>query len=167
MIYIKRALGVVKLEGAGRLTDGQIEKLLEDAAEDLIEDLALQRVRDKLTRKLRKAIEIHVESGKRTDDQLAAALSRAANAVSEIDEAYGRAVAEAELENAEQEFRAMWSDGLWKEKFPGRGILKGLCEKLGGNVQYSVLRNAIVGEMAKDGYQPEGMVKVMDRVSET
>ena len=165
--YIKRALGVVKLEGAGRLTDGQIEKLLEDAAEDLIEGLALQRVRDRLTRKLRKAIEIHVESGRPTDDQLADALSRAASAVSEIDETYGRAVAVVELDSAEQEFRVMWSDGLWKEKFPGRGILKGLCEKLGGNVQYNVLRNAIVGEMAKDGYQPEGMAEVIDRVSET
>ena len=165
--YILRALGVVKLEGAGRLTDGQIENMLEDAAEDLIKSLAVQRVRDKLTRRLRKAVEVHVDSGREADGQLADAVSRATSAVSDINQAYSRAVAEAELDSVEQEFRVMWSDGLWKEKFPGRLILKGLCNKLGGNIQYNVLRNAIVGEMATDGYQPEGMAKVIDRVAGT
>ena len=165
--YIRRALGVVKLEGAGRLTDGQIENLLEDAAEDLIEPLALQRVRDGLNRKLRKVVEVHLDAGREADGQLADAVNDAARAVREIDAAYGRAVARAEIDSAVQDFRAMWSDGLWKERFPGRGILKGLCSKLGGNIQYNVLRNAIVGEMAKDGHRPDGMSKVIGRVTGT
>ena len=165
--YIKRALDVVKLEGAGRLTEGQIEKLLEDAAEDLITPLALQRVRDRLTRRLRKAVEIHLESSRAAANQLAEAVSDATSVVSEIGAEYSRAVAETEIDNAEREFRVMWSDGLWKEKFPGRGILTSLCSKLGGNIQYSVLRNAIVGEMAKDGYQPEGMAEVIERVAKS
>lgn len=165
--YIRRALGVVKLEGAGRLTDTQIENLLEDAAEDLIEALALQRVRDGLSRKLRKAVEVHLDAGREADGQLADAVSDATRAVGEIGAAYSRAIAQAEIGTAVQEFRAMWSDGLWKDRFPGRGILKGLCSKLGGNLQYQVLRNAIVGEMAKDGHQPDGMSKVIDRVTGT
>jgi predicted ATPase len=164
--YIKRALDVVKLEGAGRLTSGQIEKRLEDAAEDLIETLALERVRGQLRRKLRKAIEIRVDSGGRADRQLADSVGAAATAVNAIGAEYSIALTEVEMKKAEQEFRAMWSDGMWREKFPGRQILNGLCKKLGGNVQYIVLRNAIVGEMAKDGHQPDGMVTVMRRVAE-
>ena len=162
--YIRRALDVVKLEGAGRLTDRQIEVLLENAAENLIEALSFQRVRDDLTRKLRKAVEVQVDSGREIDGQLADAVSGATSAIREIDAAYDKAVAKAQIDYAKQEFHAMWSDGLWKEKFPGREILKEICNKLGGNVRYNVLRNAIIGEMAKDGYQPDGMVKVIDRV---
>ncbi len=163
--YIKRALDVVKLEGAGRLTSGQIERQLEDAAEDLIETLALERVHGQLRRKLRKAIEIHVDSGGQADRQLADAVCAAASAVNAIGAKYNEALTEVEIKKAEQEFRAMWSDGMWREKFPGRQILKGLCKRLGGNIQYIVLRNAIVGEMAKDGYQPDGMDTVMRRVA--
>ena len=164
--YIKKALDVVKLEGAGRLTSGRIENLLEEAAEDLIETLALERVRGRLGRKLRKAVVIHVDSNREADRQLADAVSAATTTVSDIGANYSRAIAKVEIERAEQEFRAMWSDGMWWEKFPGRRILKGLCGKLGGNIQYIVLRNAIVGEMAKDAYQPDGMAEVIRRVAE-
>ena len=134
--YIKRALDVVKLEGAGRLTNGKIERRLEDAAENLIEPLALERVHGRLRRKLRKAIEIHVDSDGEADRQLADAIGAAADAVTAIGAKYSRALVEVEMKKAEQEFRAMWSDGMWREKFPGRQILKGLCRKLGGNIQY-------------------------------
>ena len=164
--YIKRALDVVKLEGAGRLTTGHIERRLENAAEKLIETLALERVHGRLRRKLRRAIEIQLETSREADRQLANAVCAATSAVAEIGANYSRTVAKMEIEEAEQEFRAMWSDGMWREKFPGRRILKGLCGTLGGNIQYNVLRNAIVGEMAKDGHQPKGMATVMHRVAE-
>jgi len=45
------------------------------------------------------------------------------------------------------------------------GQLEWHCGKLGWNLQYTVFRNAIVGEMAKDGYQPDEMDTVMCRVT--
>ena len=165
--YIKSALDVVKIEGAGRLTHGRIENLMEDVAEELIETLAVERVRGRLSRSLRKAVEIQLDPGGQADRQLADAVGSAAGAVGAIGADYNRTTAELEIGRAEQEFRAMWSDGLWREKFPGRRILKGLCGKLGSNIQYEVLRNAIVGEMAKNSYQPEGMAKVIRRAYET
>ena len=164
--YIKRALDVVKLEGAGQLTDRRIENLLEDAAEELIEPLALERVRGKLRRRLRKAVMVHVDSNSDADRQLANAASNAIRAVGEIAADYSRTLVAVEIDKAQQEFRAMWSDGKWRSQFPGRRILTGLCSRLGGNVQYNVLRNAIVGEMAKDGHQPGGMATVIKRATE-
>ena len=162
--YIQRALDIVKIEGAGRVTCGRLEKLMEDAAEELIEILALERVRNRMRRNLRKAVEIQLDSTAEADRQLADAVNAATSAVGEICEDYTRATAQDEIDRAKQEFRAMWSDGMWREKFPGRQILKGLCGRLGGNIQYNVLRNAIVGEMARDSHQPEGMTRVIERV---
>ena len=164
--YIKRALNVVKLEGAGRLTDGRIENLLEEAAEELIEPLAFESVRGRLRRRLRKAVAIHVDSNSDADRQLADAVSGATRTVRRIGADYSRAQVAVEIDKAQQEFRAMWSDGMWREKFPGRRILTRLCSRLGGNIQYNVLRNAIVGEMANDGHQPEGMAKIIHRAAE-
>ena len=58
--FIKEAVNVVDLEGAGRISDTQIERLLEDAAEELIEELAVQNIRDRIWRALRKATELDI-----------------------------------------------------------------------------------------------------------
>jgi len=101
--YIERALDVVKLESAERLTNAQIERCLEDAAEDLIETL-LERVHGQLRRKLRKAIEIHVDSESHADRQLTDALG---TTVTAIRAEYSGELAEEKIKKAEQEFRAM------------------------------------------------------------
>ena len=166
--YIKEALGVVDLEGFGRMSETRISQLLERSAEDLIGDLAARRVRDRLWRKLRKATTIELTGDDDPSKQLAAAVTGAVKEVDALGASVGREEAiDSLLDEARARLRAMWSDGLWASHFPGRSILKGFCNLLDRNVEYLVLRNAIVGEMAKAKHQPEGMAAVIRRVADT
>ena len=165
--FIKEAVGIVNLEGADRISETRIERLLEDSAEELIEELAIQKVRDRIWRALRKATEIDVDTNDEASKKLASSINNAVEEVRKLGVTFGQETATEKLLNqARNEIREMWSDGLWKTKFPGRKILKNLCNKLDSNVEYIGLRNAIVGEMAKGEFQPEGMAKVIRKVEE-
>ena len=70
------------------------------------------------------------------------------------------------LDKEKNQFRDMWSEGLWRTKFPGRKILRRFCDKLDRDIDYISLRNAIVGEMAKSEYKPEGMANIISKIEE-
>lgn len=53
----------------------------------------------------------------------------------------------------------------WIKTFRGRDILKMfVSDQLGGTVKYEAFRNLIVARMRDDGFQPEGMKRVVDHV---
>lgn len=163
--FIKEAVGIVDLEGADRMSEVQIDRLLEDAAADLIEELAVQKVRDKIWRDFRKATEITINPDQKASEQLVAGITTAAKKVQSLKMEFGNEeTTEILLEKERRLIREMWSDGLWRTKFPGRKILKRFCSKLHRNIEYIGLRNAIVGEMAKAGFQPKGMAKIIKKV---
>ena len=163
--FIKEAVGIVDLEGADRMSEIQIDRLLEDAAEDLIEELAVQKVRDKIWRDFRKATEIAINPDQKASEQLVAGITTAAKKVQSLKMEFGNEeTTERLLEKERRLIREMWSDGLWKTNFPGRKILKRFCSKLHRNIEYIGLRNAIVGEMAKAGFQPKGMAKIIKKI---
>lgn len=165
--FIKDALGVVNLEGAERISETRIERLLEEAAEDLIEGLAVRKVQDELWRSLRKATEMEITMDSQASEQLAACINKTADEVETMKASFGKKdYIESLLEKKRSQIRTMWSDGLWRTKFPGRQILGNLCGKLDGNVEYLNLRNAIVGQMAKKEFQPEGMLRTIKKVEE-
>lgn len=163
--FIKEAVGIVELEGADRMSEIQIDRLLEDAAEDLIEELAVQKVRDKIWRDFRKATEIAINPDQKASEQLVAGITTAAKKVQSLKMEFdNEETTERLLEKERRLIREMWSDGLWKTNFPGRKILKRFCSKLHRNIEYIGLRNAIVGEMAKAGFQPKGMAKIIKKI---
>lgn len=166
--FIRAALGVVQLEGAGRISDRALEGMLEAAAEELIEELARRRVHDRVHRALRKATAIEPTVGPGPGGLIASAVDKAAEAVQELRD--GRANEETlsrEIEQERQFFRTMWSDGLWRTKFPGKEVLRRFCGTLGGNIDYMTLRTAIVGEMAKAEFRPGGMAGVIAKIQES
>lgn len=166
--FIKEAIGVVNIEGADRISEIQIDRLLEDAAEDLIEELAVQKVRDKIWRDLRKATEIEIDKNQNASEQLATGITTAAQQVRSLEATFGNEdTTERLLNQAKTEIREMWSEGLWKTNFPGRKILKRFCSKLDRDIEYLSLRNAIVGEMAKEEFKPEGMAKIIRKIEES
>ena len=136
--FIKEAVGIVELEGADRMSEIQIDRLLEDAAEDLIEELAVQKVRDKIWRDFRKATEIAINPDQKASEQLVAGITTAAKKVQSLKMEFGNEeTTERLLEKERRLIREMWSDGLWKTNFPGRKILKRFCSKLHRKFQHS------------------------------
>ena len=165
--FIKEALGVVAVEGAERISVTRIDQLLEDSAEDMIEGIAVRMVRDKLWRELRKATRLEIDINLDPGNQLVDGICSAAKDVQALRETLNEGAIERDLAREREKVRSAWSDGRWKKKFPGREVLRGFCGKMGENVDYRVLRNAIVGEMAREGHQPEGMAKVIRIISDS
>lgn len=70
-------------------------------------------------------------------------------------------------ERVEKESRVL-SDALkgddWRTCFPGRDILREFAGKYVSGMRYEQFRNLLIGYMAKSGYQPKGMKKVLDAI---
>ena len=60
--------------------------------------------------------------------------------------------------------RESGEDGTWKDKLPGRDILKKFVSIEKISINYEVLRNLIVNRMAELGYKPLGMKNVIDQI---
>jgi predicted ATPase len=52
----------------------------------------------------------------------------------------------------------------WKKHFRGRDILKKFSGEYCTGIRYEMFRNLIINTMLNDGFQPEGMKKVIDQV---
>lgn len=62
------------------------------------------------------------------------------------------------------EFESNLGDGSWIETFRGRDILRRFAGKSSVSVPYEVFRNLILSRMQDDGYQPNGMKEVIDKI---
>ncbi len=72
------------------------------------------------------------------------------------------------LTKKESELRTKYenslSDGNWLKIFRGRDILKRFTQKYTNGVSYDVFRNIILDKMCNDGFQPEGMKKIIEKI---
>ena len=165
--FIKLAIDSLDINGSNGRTEDSIERLLEDVAEELIESLAMAQLRNRVWRGFRKGMDMGSGHGK---DPAAELQERAAAAAAHVQQEANQwtqpGAIKDEMREVVVKLKTAWENGEWRRKFPGRVILDGLCGKLGGNIDGKRLKIAIVGEMAKAGYRPEGMVEVIDSINE-
>jgi hypothetical protein len=64
----------------------------------------------------------------------------------------------------QQAYDSSFSDGTWKFQLPGREILKRYVAAKNPGVNYEIFRNLILNTMADDGFQPEGMEKIIQDI---
>jgi hypothetical protein len=64
------------------------------------------------------------------------------------------------------EMQKALSDGTWIQKFRGRDILRKFCGEYLPGLPFEAFRDVIVDKMRIDGFQPEGMRAVINRVLE-
>lgn len=69
------------------------------------------------------------------------------------------------LNKERQKLQDSISDGSWKQKIPGRNILRKFVGKFGNSTGYKVVRNQIIGRMKDSSFQPEGMKIIIDQIS--
>ena len=78
-----------------------------------------------------------------------------------------------ELEKIEKEerekFEKAFEDETWLSVVKGRDILKALSRDLSSEnnrgISYEILRNTIISFMASDNHKPEGMIKVIQEIT--
>lgn len=63
-----------------------------------------------------------------------------------------------------QRFITSISDGTWVSTFRGRDILRRFVGKRATSVTYEVFRNLILAQMKDDGYKPEGMRCILEKI---
>lgn len=75
-----------------------------------------------------------------------------------------------EIQNKEADLRrnleASFADGSWREKIPGREILKAFVQSEQIPTSYEAFRNQVVSRMAEKSYKPQGMLPIIRRIQE-
>ena len=70
---------------------------------------------------------------------------------------------EQELEGQRQEITKLQESESTPDTLPGRDVLRKIAERATPNGNYETLRNSILNEMARDGFQPLAMKVVLER----
>jgi predicted ATPase len=72
------------------------------------------------------------------------------------------------LAEQEQKIRAKYveslADGAWVSVFKGRDVLKRFRARYSSSVSYEVFRNLLLSAMRDEGYRPEGMKRVIEKI---
>lgn len=63
-----------------------------------------------------------------------------------------------------KEIEANFADGTWRKTIPGREILKKLVSTEQVPTNYEAFRNLIVSGMALEGFKPQGMKSILEKV---
>ena len=70
---------------------------------------------------------------------------------------------ERELERQQKEIVNLQKQHATPDMLPGRAVLRKIAERATPNGDYETLRNSILNEMARDGFQPPAMKAVLER----
>jgi energy-coupling factor transporter ATP-binding protein EcfA2 len=81
-----------------------------------------------------------------------------------VDETLTEEALRAKLEELRAEFDSSFGDGTWRQKLPGRDILKRFVSRANIPTSYEVFRNLLISQMADAGFQPAGMKQVIDAI---
>lgn len=123
-----------------------------------------------LVRKLKSSLNRHLQlhpGG--TDQNLTASelreqLQNSKNAInSEFEKVMVEDKLEQQLSQLRSETTELQEQETTPDTLPGRDVLKKIAESATPNGNYETLRNAILNEMARDGYQPPAMKAVLER----
>ena len=81
----------------------------------------------------------------------------------EFDNVMKKEELERELQSQRDETERLHKQDTTPDTLPGRDVLRKIAERATPNGNYETLRNAILNEMARDGYQPPAMKAVLER----
>ena len=170
--FILKALQTIDLECGGLSSERDVEQRLGASAEKIISQLVSNRMNNKIWREFRKhlpdwpKVETKSEGAQEPDlEGLRRNIAASASSIQELANLWNTAERlERGFEDERKSLQLSWQRGEWRKKFSGRKILQTFCGELIMNVEADNLRIAIVGEMAKEGYKPPGIVKIFDQI---
>jgi predicted ATPase len=147
-------------------SDADVSEALKNIAAGLINRLVLQQLQDELNSNLVRAIKIGgpPDTEDPAGDLMPSVIGSAERvrdlAINTSEEGLRRRAADlrADLEQA-------FANDRWQAEVPGRLILNNFSDLyLGGRIEASMFRNAVLDKMAEGGIQPAAMKSVLDQI---
>lgn len=144
---------------------GQIDQALIEIAKSQMAKIVIHKIREKIGRSLVQDLNLRCSP---LSEDIATELHRSISvSVGRVSQRAGREfTVDSIRDSVEKETQALadaLNGGEWRTRFPGREILRTFSGKYVG-MRYEQFRNLLIGYMAKSGYQPEGMKKVLDAI---
>ena len=144
----------------------RIECCLMQIAEDQIGELISHKIRVEIGSEL--VQELNLNSNPQSED-IGAELHR--SVVQSIKRVEGRVTSDLSIHDIRRRvdrereiLRRSLTEGDWKKHFKGREILRVFAGKYVSGMRYEHFRDIVISEMAKSGYQPNGMKTVLDKI---
>ena len=165
--YIAGALHTLELEGeVDKNGEANIRIELKDVCRKIAREFAIEKVTRRISRSIRRFG--YIDARQLQGDVGEGIARRAEEIVADIQQIIGAEATKEQIQEdiRREEGRLLKSVGSanWKRLFRGRDVLRRFCAGRTGNLRYETLRNVIVSEMARDGFQPAGMKKRLDAI---
>ena len=164
--YIALAIDSIMANPPGSTSLQYVQELLDNCNNEAASEIGERRFIRKIKSRLNRHLQLKPAE---RDGELTASVLRQQilNCKNAIDAEFNSISKEDELERELQSQKAE-TTRLQKQKttpdtLPGRDVLRKLAERATPKGNYETLRNAILNEMARDGYQPAAMKAVLER----
>lgn len=150
----------------GKMTEEQALEKLREAARKVVPATITHRLREHVNSEFIRGINLGFDP---TADDLSKELVAATTRSFErVKAAVTVTLSEANLRDKESELRrdveTSFGNGTWRERLPGREILKQFVASEAIQTNYEAFRNQIVSRMASAGHKPQGMQVVIDAI---
>jgi hypothetical protein len=150
----------------GDMTAGEALSKLEAVARKVVPSIIIQRLREFVNAELVKGINLGLDPA--ATDISKELLSAAARSFSRVEAAMKVTLGEENIRAKETEIRreieTSFGNGTWKEKIPGREVLKQFVASESIPTNYEAFRNQIISRMAAAGFKPVGMRRVIEAI---
>lgn len=165
--YVAAALRALELDLEGE-TDSEagIRLEMKEICRAMARGFAVEKVTRRISRKIRSIG--YIDSTQFEGNEAEELARKAEQRVLDVQRAVAEEATvqgiEEEINSEEQRLLKSTGSGNWKRLFRGRDVLRRFCATRTKNLRYEMLRNVIVNEMARDGFQPSGMKKRLDDI---
>ncbi|MYA46400.1 MAG: AAA family ATPase [Acidobacteria bacterium] len=164
--YIGLAIDSITAKRPGTTSLHYVGQLLQTSKKEAASEIGRRR----LVRSLKSRLNRHLQlsPGKTGEDLTARDLRRqlesSRSAIdAEFDAAMEGDTLERNLESQRQESEMLQEQEATPDTLPGRDVLRRIALSATPNGNYETLRNTILNEMARDGFQPPAMKSVLER----
>ena len=163
--YICRAVQDLRLS-ENHSSEEEVERNLLSSARQVVNLLVHTQLQDIINDKLVGCINIGANPNSST--QSIELHNSVSNSQRRLDSVLSNDLLPSKIQEMEKtirdEFETALLDGTWKKTFRGRDVLKRFAGLLSDGIKYEQLRNLIIARMRDDGYQPQGMVDVVNAI---
>ena len=164
--YIGLAIDSIMAQPPGTTSLHYVKEIIRSSKNQAASEIGRRTMVRKLKSRLNRHLQLRPGA---TDQDLTASelrhqLEKCRNAIdAEFAKAIGGDELERELDHHQAVTAKLQEQETTPDSLPGRDVLRKVAERATPSGSYETLRNAILNEMARDGYQPPAMKSVLDR----
>jgi len=162
--YIVLALNSISLDN--KLTEYDVDSELINCAKDTLCKIVTHSLTKEINNTIINCINLNIDPNtKNVSHDIYSAINRSVTRLNEIKDLH---LSLGKLNEHEasilNKLTLSLTDTTWKQHFRGRDILKQFVKKHSKGYNYEAFRNLIISQMRREGYQPEGMLNVINKI---